>query len=73
MQSLLEKLEPIDRLKVLERLLGMTLCAQFHPDHEDDILSELARRIKAVNRKIRAELQQERAPIESKDDPETRH
>ncbi len=43
--SSLDRLAPAEKLQVLERWLGATLCADFDPEHEAEILREIARRI----------------------------
>lgn len=58
---MLERLTPMEKLRVLERLLGSILCADFKPEHEADILRDIARRVTAVNAQIRKQLEQEAA------------
>lgn len=59
--SSFDRLAPMERLQVLERLLGATLCAHFGPEHEAKILHDIAGRITAVNTHIRKQLEREAA------------
>ncbi len=70
--SSLDPLAPKEKLQILERLLGATLCADFDPDHEAEILRDIARRITAVNGHIRKQLEQDAAEVKLRE-PGTAH